>query len=131
MQRVPRAAPSAALGGPVAPGIGARQAARQRPGARPAVRWRHVGGAPVKVPRHGLPEERAVAALHQPPAATDGAAHAVAQMVARVAPIGLDARLAEQRSEEHTSELQSLMRISYAVLCLKKKQQTNTQLKRA
>src|SRR3546814_10156599 len=28
------------------------------------------------------------------------------------------------RSEEHTSELQSLMRISYAVLCLKKKQST-------
>src|SRR3546814_3928972 len=31
------------------------------------------------------------------------------------------------RSEEHTSELQSLMRISYAVLCLKKKKKTNTQ----
>src|SRR3546814_7956178 len=31
------------------------------------------------------------------------------------------------RSEEHTSELQSLMRISYAVFCLKKK--TKTQLK--
>src|SRR3546814_2844038 len=30
-----------------------------------------------------------------------------------------------QRSEEHTSELQSLMRISYAVFCLKKKK-TNT-----
>src|SRR3546814_10860331 len=29
------------------------------------------------------------------------------------------------RSEEHTSELQSLMRISYAVFCLKKKNQTN------
>src|SRR3546814_8125112 len=29
-----------------------------------------------------------------------------------------------QRSEEHTSELQSLMRISYAVFCLKKKKQT-------
>src|SRR3546814_10647633 len=29
------------------------------------------------------------------------------------------------RSEEHTSELQSLMRISYAVFCLKKKQHTN------
>src|SRR3546814_4614966 len=28
------------------------------------------------------------------------------------------------RSEEHTSELQSLMRISYAVFCLKKKQNT-------
>src|SRR3546814_6511741 len=31
------------------------------------------------------------------------------------------AMLAEIRSEEHTSELQSLMRISYAVFCLKKK----------
>src|SRR3546814_9156432 len=31
------------------------------------------------------------------------------------------------RSEEHTSELQSLMRISYAVFCLKKKKQTMTQ----
>src|SRR3546814_8660041 len=30
------------------------------------------------------------------------------------------------RSEEHTSELQSLMRISYAVLCLKKKTTHNT-----
>src|SRR3546814_10088905 len=30
------------------------------------------------------------------------------------------------RSEEHTSELQSLMRISYAVFCLKKKTITNT-----
>src|SRR3546814_6597866 len=36
--------------------------------------------------------------------------------------------MAEERSEEHTSELQSLMRISYAVFCLKKnktKQTTN------
>src|SRR3546814_6270713 len=31
------------------------------------------------------------------------------------------------RSEEHTSELQSLMRISYAVFCLKKKTKTHTQ----
>src|SRR3546814_4374645 len=30
------------------------------------------------------------------------------------------------RSEEHTSELQSLMRISYAVFCLKKQKQINT-----
>src|SRR3546814_2287171 len=30
------------------------------------------------------------------------------------------------RSEEHTSELQSLMRISYAVFCLKKKRTTTT-----
>src|SRR3546814_2173360 len=31
---------------------------------------------------------------------------------------------AARRSEEHTSELQSLMRISYAVFCLKKKKKT-------
>src|SRR3546814_9415312 len=30
----------------------------------------------------------------------------------------------QDRSEEHTSELQSLMRISYAVFCLKKKKKT-------
>src|SRR3546814_7612661 len=33
------------------------------------------------------------------------------------------------RSEEHTSELQSLMRISYAVFCLKKKINTSTTIK--
>src|SRR3546814_8977583 len=32
------------------------------------------------------------------------------------------------RSEEHTSELQSLMRISYAVFCLTKKKEQNTEL---
>src|SRR3546814_8689273 len=32
---------------------------------------------------------------------------------------------AKNRSEEHTSELQSLMRISYAVFCLKKKHNKN------
>src|SRR3546814_4950907 len=35
---------------------------------------------------------------------------------------------ADQRSEEHTSELQSLMRISYAVFCLKKKKQQNNNI---
>src|SRR3546814_2985104 len=34
---------------------------------------------------------------------------------------------AAERSEEHTSELQSLMRISYAVFCLKKKNTTHTE----
>src|SRR3546814_7801155 len=56
---------------------------------------------------------------------------------------GRECHLSLPRSEEHTSELQSLMRISYAVFCLKKKTQnkqstksdqpnlkhTNTQLK--
>src|SRR3546814_1756752 len=40
-----------------------------------------------------------------------------------------DERHARHRSEEHTSELQSLMRTSYAVFCLKKKKTTNTSKK--
>src|SRR3546814_9463673 len=36
-----------------------------------------------------------------------------------------DVERRRQRSEEHTSELQSLMRISYAVFCLKKKKKKN------
>src|SRR3546814_3907824 len=35
-------------------------------------------------------------------------------------------KIEQQRSEEHTSELQSLMRISYAVFCLKKKKSRQT-----
>src|SRR3546814_5437016 len=44
--------------------------------------------------------------------------------VAREQAVGIEIapRRVERRSEEHTSELQSLMRISYAVFCLKKKQ---------
>src|SRR3546814_8219876 len=38
-------------------------------------------------------------------------------------PAAMARRLRDWRSEEHTSELQSLMRISYAVFCLKKKKQ--------
>src|SRR3546814_4378155 len=48
-----------------------------------------------------------------------------AQLVAGLPAIGDPAEIREgigDRSEEHTSELQSLMRISYAVFCLKKKQ---------
>src|SRR3546814_1519187 len=42
----------------------------------------------------------------------------------RAAPgLQADQEQGEERSEEHTSELQSLMRISYAVFCLKKKKQ--------
>src|SRR3546814_7147667 len=44
--------------------------------------------------------------------------------------IGSDSPVARNfRSEEHTSELQSLMRISYAVFCLKKKKNYTTQTK--
>src|SRR3546814_1884448 len=53
------------------------------------------------------------------------AAPDLAQVMRRTFPNALPG----QRSEEHTSELQSLMRISYAVFCLKKKKNisnTNT-----
>src|SRR3546814_2560629 len=49
----------------------------------------------------------------------------VAVMPACTAPPKIEAVRALGRSEEHTSELQSLMRISYAVFCLKKKTKTN------
>src|SRR3546814_8700755 len=49
--------------------------------------------------------------------------HALATLPATIAPTELSERFANAvRSEEHTSELQSLMRISYAVFCLKNKQ---------
>src|SRR3546814_4479369 len=38
----------------------------------------------------------------------------------------MGAKISVDRSEEHTSELQSLMRISYAVFCLKKKRNNHT-----
>src|SRR3546814_6571347 len=40
---------------------------------------------------------------------------------------GVSMKRIQLRSEEHTSELQSLMRISYAVFCLKKKSKINEQ----
>src|SRR3546814_6982549 len=43
---------------------------------------------------------------------------------------GMAVQLQPPRSEEHTSELQSLMRISYAVFCLKKKNQNTETEKR-
>src|SRR3546814_8753582 len=49
----------------------------------------------------------------------EGAAVTYNQPFSRPAPVA--ARHVPARSEEHTSELQSLMRISYAVFCLKKK----------
>src|SRR3546814_4510132 len=50
---------------------------------------------------------------------------AVSMACARI-PLAVEPHLARcgDRSEEHTSELQSLMRISYAVFCLKKKNNT-------
>src|SRR3546814_8445282 len=57
------------------------------------------------------------------------ALHIVAAFDQRAARrVGLVGRR-QERSEEHTSELQSLMRISYAVFCLKKKKNTRENTK--
>src|SRR3546814_3664692 len=56
----------------------------------------------------------------------------VRKIFIRPCPISTRVAQVRRRSEEHTSELQSLMRISYAVFCLKKKNtklHTNTQNK--
>src|SRR3546814_7192313 len=50
-----------------------------------------------------------------------------AQALGAEASIAVQQLLEQLRSEEHTSELQSLMRISYAVFCLKKKRYTRPQ----
>src|SRR3546814_4193373 len=66
-----------------------------------------IGGRLPEINVAGVPQEK--------PAANQNADDADTQM--------LGAR--PSRSEEHTSELQSLMRISYAVFCLKKKSNSN------
>src|SRR3546814_4759518 len=59
--------------------------------------------------------------LHVDPSGQEAAVHG-----RRVRPgAGVEPRQ-RARSEEHTSELQSLMRISYAVFCLKQKKKTNS-----
>src|SRR3546814_9494360 len=71
---------------------------------------------------------RGHAVFHQPRVTIE---HTVAEdiEVERQRVYSAFAKMREQiermRSEEHTSELQSLMRISYAVFCLKKKKKTN------
>src|SRR3546814_10279852 len=57
-----------------------------------------------------------------PPCTRGGARQAAPASLARKKKLKLS--LPGSRSEEHTSELQSLMRISYAVFCLKKKKTT-------
>src|SRR3546814_5521778 len=75
---------------------------------------------------HGIEEPPALAGAETASATKS----AVEQSIARRAPCRrawiIDCLL-RGRSEEHTSELQSLMRISYAVFCLKKKKRTKKQ----
>src|SRR3546814_1068684 len=75
----------------------------------------------------GLPQRKIRVALRSISAREDGSCHYRSWMQ----PLGDCARERKPlpfgcRSEEHTSELQSLMRISYAVFCLKKQTTHNT-----
>src|SRR3546814_2280009 len=65
------------------------------------------------------------AAPQAPTPAASTTAPAAAATAGQVDEAAAKAVVAHYRSEEHTSELQSLMRISYAVFCLKKKKQTD------
>src|SRR3546814_3214671 len=80
---------------------------------------KHIGGAvqpSMPFGRHARRLGRAVVDHPAPPALLG----LIIDIALRILP---DAA-AEPRSEEHTSELQSLMRTSYAVFCLKKKNKT-------
>src|SRR3546814_4450009 len=77
-----------------------------------------AGGAGVREPRPDDPvagAARAVLSVALVAVGTGRRRYPGARLPARLA------RAVALRSEEHTSELQSLMRISYAVFCLKKK----------
>src|SRR3546814_12491162 len=91
--------------------------------------FRSVGvGARVRV--HGVGQAALLADLLEQPAghaaAEDlvGHGHGPAVVVEGRQAAPAEAEVGLLRSEEHTSELQSLMRISYAVFCLKKKKKT-------
>src|SRR3546814_3366452 len=104
---------------------------------RPAPRLRvvHVDADTAAIVHHLDAIDAASVGLHalgvDDPAA--GAAldpaHRVGQAVVAARAAALRACVRCDRSEEHTSELQSLMRISYAVFCLKKKHTQNHILK--
>src|SRR3546814_6195061 len=75
----------------------------------------------VEAQPHNFTARRLLAAANWADAGSEGAAEALAPIVARADADSWSLLLAARvRSEEHTSELQSLMRISYAVFCLKK-----------
>src|SRR3546814_4465101 len=96
---------------------------------------RHGAGGIAGCGRNGDPGQ-AGPAVDQHRRRRQGWPRAVSERDAGSEPVGREAGAvhgpdnaragAGGRSEEHTSELQSLMRISYAVFCLKKKKKQNT-----
>src|SRR3546814_10626126 len=73
----------------------------------------------------GAARHHAASAEHEHDASDDEQQDAADDDEARFQADHVDDTTHHQRSEEHTSELQSLMRTSYAVFCLKKKTNNN------
>src|SRR3546814_7286143 len=84
----------------------------------PSLRDREDRQRPLPTPRRTCPSQES-SIPRQPPRGEP--ARQQREIFGRIGPLGAVV-LGIERSEEHTSELQSLMRISYAVFCLKKKQ---------
>src|SRR3546814_5468873 len=78
--------------------------------------------APAKAESPASPVLATFSMVPEPPSGL-ALSNAVVRTV-RTSLVSLVVTVAIARSEEHTSELQSLMRISYAVFCLKKKKET-------
>src|SRR3546814_2452464 len=96
----------------------------------PELRWRLT---PARLERHRADQARLLDIAADLVAPGGKLLYAVCSVIAREGRAQVDDflnrnpgwasyQMSKSRSEEHTSELQSLMRISYAVFCLKKKQ---------
>src|SRR3546814_3559855 len=97
-------------------------AAHSLKGARHVIDIRAIGlvaGIELE-PRPGAPTARAMELFH---ACFDNGllVRATGDIIALSPPLIVEKPQIDERSEEHTSELQSIMRISYAVFCLNKK----------
>src|SRR3546814_5741962 len=82
--------------------------------------------------RHAVERERPFDLVHRHAAVEQPGAVVAPHRVRIVLAVALRQIAGDRRrgrSEEHTSELQSLMRISYAVFCLKKKNEAATRLR--
>src|SRR3546814_6624189 len=86
---------------------------------------RRAGAVDPDQPQVGLSRALGIGAAGDDEAAIGSPDRGIAHIVARAADDAFPAAL-RGRSEEHTSELQSLMRTSYAVFCLKKKKHKKT-----
>src|SRR3546814_5765691 len=85
-------------------------------------RWQEIGAEIAAKRQSAEPLTHKESSRRRAQAMVDGLnRHVMARHEADLAALPPEVRASRTRSEEHTSELQSLMRISYAVFCLQKK----------